>query len=307
MPTIVTHRSTASMWNCDEMGHLNVRYYVAKADSAATHMANILGLGPRLLTDSGWLLRPLDHHVRFLREVHAGAGLYIESSVLSIGETTIRLCHEIRRSIDQGLSATLTGDLELVHKQSGTAVPFPAEFRARAGEFLQPLPDHAAPRGLSLTPAVTLPTLARADELGLPEIFRGGVDPSQCDDSGRMMAAHYLGTISNGVANLFLQDWGKGAADPQNRRIGGAALEYRLLYHRPCAAGNLLVVRSCMVHVGEKSLRHAHWVFDAETGDAVASAQAVAVFIDMVERRAIAVPAAARCYLQSLLKPELAG
>jgi acyl-CoA thioester hydrolase len=116
MAAVVTHRSTVNMWNCDEMGHLNVRHYVAKADSATTHMANMLGLGPRTLADSGWLLRTLDHHVRFIREVHAGAGLYIQSSVVSVAETAIRLCHEVHRIIDQNLSATLTADLEMVDR-----------------------------------------------------------------------------------------------------------------------------------------------------------------------------------------------
>jgi acyl-CoA thioester hydrolase len=151
-----------------------------------------------------------------------------------------------------------------------------------------------------------VPTLARADELDLAEISRGVVEASQCDGGGRMMAANYLGTISDGIANLFLQDWGKGGSDPQKRRIGGAALEYRLLYHRPCTVGTLLVVRSCMVDVGEKTVRHSHWMFDAETGEGIASAQAVAVFIDMEERRAIAVPEEARRHFQSLLRPELA-
>jgi hypothetical protein len=52
-------------------------------------------------------------------------------------------------------------------------------------------------------------------------------------------------------------------------------------------------------------MRHGHWLFDAETEEAIASAQALAVTFDLVKRRAIAIPEEARSLNQALTKPDL--
>ncbi|MBI2355077.1 MAG: acyl-ACP thioesterase [Deltaproteobacteria bacterium] len=301
MTPIVTHRSMANIWNCDEMGHMNVRQYIGKADSATAHMANELGLGPRTLAQDGLLLCTQGHHVRFIREVHAGTGLCIRTLVVEVAETAIRLCHEIRGGGDDSLRATVTAICVLMDANRGSLVPFPEETRKRAERLLQPLPLHAAPRGLAMTPSKHEPTLARATQLGMTEMFRGTVEPSQCDGNGYMLPSNVIASISDGIPNFFLEL----PSDPNGLKFGGAALEYRLTYHRPCPVGSLVVIMSAMAGVAEKILHHVHWMLDAETGEAIASAHAVSVFFDLVERRAITMPETERRHYRSMVIPEL--
>ena len=40
-------RSAVQTWECDQMGHMNVQFYVAKAEEGMTALAAALGLSPR--------------------------------------------------------------------------------------------------------------------------------------------------------------------------------------------------------------------------------------------------------------------
>ena len=40
----VVYRGYVSPWDCDEMGHMNVRFYVAKAMEAVAGLAAALGM-----------------------------------------------------------------------------------------------------------------------------------------------------------------------------------------------------------------------------------------------------------------------
>ena len=80
-------RGGVTPWQCDEMGHMNVRFYLAIATEGLAGLAAALGM-PRAFTPgatSTLLVR--EHHVRFLKEARPGAGLLMMGGVLSMGET----------------------------------------------------------------------------------------------------------------------------------------------------------------------------------------------------------------------------
>ena len=69
-------RSSVQTWECDQMGHMNVQFYVEKACDALAAFGAGLGLGPRALAHQGQVLEPADHHIRFLRELQARHALF---------------------------------------------------------------------------------------------------------------------------------------------------------------------------------------------------------------------------------------
>ena len=304
---MVTHRSMVNTWECDELGHMNMRHYLVKGDAATAHLAAALGLGPRALDAAGRRLHTRELHVRFLGELHAGAGLYIRSHVVEANENSLRFCHELYRNVDRQLSATLVGDLQLVGGAGGEHLPLPAEVCDRAAGLLSALSAEAAPRGLLPGTPLPPPSLARADELGLAEIFRGVLAAEHCDRRGLMHPAATIAAISDGMNNFFpvVLEEDAPAGEAPRRRLAEAALEYHMLYHRPCTVGSLLTVRSAMLALGEKTHRHLHWLLDPETGEGVATARAVSVSFDLASRRAVAVPEVTRRHFQELLRPEL--
>ena len=114
-----------------------------------------------------------------------------------------------------------------------------------------------------------------------------------------MRADGVIARIWDGVPNSPARD-----VRPEGRpggKIGSAALEYRLVYHRPVRVGDLLTVRSGLKAVGGKTTTWAHWLFDGESGRAVAAAEAVAVSFDLGTRKAVGMDEAVRRALEDLV------
>ena len=105
--------------------------------------------------------------------------------------------------------------------------------------------------------------------------------------------------VSNAVPNLLVQ---AGAEDrSRTPSVGGAALEYRFVYRRYPHADDVVVLRSGLQQVGDKTFVWSHWLFDLETGEALASAETVAISLDLETRKVISIPSARRAHLESMV------
>ena len=162
------------------------------------------------------------------------------------------------------------------------------------------IPPHGQPRGLTLhPPREPAPTLAEAGELGMIATYQGVVRPSECDSHGEMLPRYFMARVSDAIPNLLVQTSGRNRGDGGN--TGGAALEYRFLYRQRPRAGDVVAVRSGLRAIGAKTYIWAHWLFDVETGQAIATSEAVAVAMDMTTRKAIALPDELRARLEPLM------
>jgi acyl-CoA thioester hydrolase len=155
-----------------------------------------------------------------------------------------------------------------------------------------------------MQPARPAPALADAEAMGLVTTFRGAVLREHCDAAGYLTVRHYMGRVSDSIPNLLMQMSGQ---DRSASRTGGAALEYRFVYRTPAREGDLLVLKSGLKSVSSKTYVWCHWLFDAESGECLATAEAVAVAMDLAERKAIEIPPDLRARLESLVIPGLSA
>ena len=72
-PSLEVWRGQVNAWNCDEMGHMNVRFYVSRFMEGLGGLALRLGLPDAFQRSTNATLLVRDHHLRFLKEAHAGA------------------------------------------------------------------------------------------------------------------------------------------------------------------------------------------------------------------------------------------
>ncbi|MEM6706366.1 MAG: thioesterase family protein, partial [Acidobacteriota bacterium] len=193
----------------------------------------------------------------------------------------LALCLELVRltAEEPVLAASFTLDFT-VHR-SGEPVEVPSAWRELVASSLCELPATSALRGLDAHQAREQASLAAADELGLLPIQRGPVAERECGAQG-LSAAAIMGRLSAGIPHLILS---LGGVDRSEANLGGAALEYRFRFRRAVAAGASVVVRSGLAGVNAKTRTFVHWVLDAESGEAVATAEAVAVSLDLEARR----------------------
>src|SRR5690606_24576993 len=81
-------RGGVAAWECDGMGHMNVRFHLQRFSEGLIGLAAALGL-PRAMTAAATAtLRPEVQHVRFLREARSGAPLHMGAALIDIGEAT---------------------------------------------------------------------------------------------------------------------------------------------------------------------------------------------------------------------------
>jgi len=85
-----------------------------------------------------------------------------------------------------------------------------------------------------------------------------------------------------------------------------AALDQRIAYQRELRAGDLVVVRSALLEVRDKTLRFAHVMHDGVGGHVAAITRLVGVCVDTAARRACALPDAVRERAHGMLQPAFA-
>lgn len=284
-------RGGVSAWECDEMGHLNVRFHLARAVEGLAGVAQGLGLAGAFTATPPLTLIVREHHARFHRECHPGMALHMTAGVTEMGQDDAQVLQMLLNSTTGEVCATFLTRLALVSAPDRVPRPWPACARELGLGLACDIPPEAAPRGVTGGPIHSLASRARADALGMTTLGRGAVQPQDCDVFGRMRPEILIGRINAGFPHLVrpLREVVAQALDLQGR-VGGAALEYRLIYLDHPPAGTAFELRSGLAALDAKRMRMNHWLIDAVTGQVVATAQNVSVNLDLKLRSAIALP-----------------
>jgi acyl-CoA thioester hydrolase len=286
---IEVYRGSINTWECDEMGHMNVRFYVAKMMEGLAEFAHVAGLTQSFRPRARPTLSPRDQHIRFIKEAHAGKPVAMTACVLEVSESSVLIYQQLDHATGEPCASYRTW-VDHVDVDTRQAFPWSNATRAAFGKLKDTPPAEWAPRSIdmSVAPRATA-RMADADAIGAPVIGRGVVQPDHCDLNGRMMPEMFLGRVSDSIAHL-LRPWreqvGKEAeARGETVRMGGAVLEYRLVYRRWPRPGDRFVIRSARGFQKEKTHSFVHWVLDPDTGEAWATTEAVAVALNLETRK----------------------
>lgn len=290
-------RGYAASWECDELGHLNVRAYVAKAMEGVAGLAIDMGLSEAWTAQAFSTLRPRDLHVRYLKECLPGTPLAACAGLLEITDKGALIYLELRHSVSEEPVAAFRIRLDHVSVRTGEPFRWGESFLKRADDFRVNAPDMTAPKGLDpeKTPSSEV-SLARADALGLPQIGRGVFAPEECTLSGWIRADTIMGRVSNSVVN-FHSAFPEVAAH-QDGKISSALLEARLLMRGYPRAGAGYLIRSGIAGTEGRTRRIVHWILDPVTGRPWASMEGVALPMNLETRRAAPLDEAVQAELQ---------
>lgn len=300
-------RGNANAWECDELGHMNVRFYLAKAMEALGNLADKAGLNGVYLQDATATLIPQAIHIKFLAEARPGAPLYIRGGLGALGDSRAEFILLMLHAGSDRIAASFR--FEMAHASPGEARAFdwPRRFLDAAPALQVETPDIALPRGIDESQPPARPALGRADEMDLEQIGMGRFTVPNMDVFGRMRSEFLLGRVSDSVINFigaFPEEWDfhQGETDA---RIGSALLECRILPRRWPRAGDGYVIRSGLKSFGPKIRNLVHWVLDPATGLPWWTMEGVAAPMDLDERKLIEAPDDIRTRLDAAIKPGL--
>jgi acyl-CoA thioester hydrolase len=286
-------RGTAAAWECDGMGHLNVRFYVARATQGLAGAAAALGMPHAFAAHAAATLIVREHHIRFLREARAGALQHMTASVVAMGETDALLQFVLTNSTSGDTSATFLTKVVHASARDGRPFPWPTRAREAAAALAAPVAANAGPRSVEAGFEASPPTPAAAAARGLTQAGLSVVTAEDCDVFGRLRTEMFMGRISASIGHT-VEPFRKAAkAALPEVRLGGAAMEYRLVYFDHPRAGDRIVVQAGLVGVDRKLARMRHWLLDPHTGAPWAVAENVSVNFDLDSRKAVPIPAEA--------------
>jgi acyl-CoA thioester hydrolase len=280
------YRGFVNTWECDEMGHMNVQFYMAKLDEGLHHIRIALGMPPAAPPASGLALRVTGNHVRFLAEQRASDVLVIRGGVAQADESGISIYSEMINPANNGVAATFLSYMTAWDIEANTPAAVPKSALERAERLRCEVPEHGAPRGVPAEPDLPAFNLGEAFDLGLAEIYRGAVMPKHCDVYGFNALQHYAGRVSDGAPHLWLA---LGLDRQKMLEIGHgvAVLEFSWRHDMPMGPGKTIVAASGVRHVGRKTITLRHCLFDGASGEPAGVSEAVAVALDLDARRAV--------------------
>ena len=295
-------RGGVNTWECDDMGHMNVRFYVARAVEGLVGLAAAMGLDGAFRTGADATVLVKEQHIRFLREARPGAALHMIAGLVSLGEHEARVLQMLIHSQTGEIAATFQTVIGHVTSREGRAFPWSDRTAALAQGLSMAIPDRAAPRSLSLSPVRSVASLAEADRLNLARLAAGAFSAAECDVFGRMRPEIFIGRLSDGVPGLR-----RVVGEPVERSadVGGAVVEYRLLHLDWPKAGDRFEIRSGLIGVSQNAQHIVHWMLDPTTGRAWGAAEAVAVSLDLRARKLIPLDDEARARISLSIVPGL--
>ena len=278
----VIHRSNVNAWDCDENGHLNVRYYISKNYQGLTHLLAELGLPPSRLAELGLRPRLVTQHVRYQREARVSAPLVGSGEYIGVAGKRLIVYSELRNSIDDLLYTTFNSELEFCGRDGGSVAP-PLGADCVAGV----VPEQGAVRSLAATAKPEL-SIADAQAAGYVETGRGTVMANECDPAGRLEAYQYAGRIADGIPNLMstLQTAAEFALRAEGK-LGGAVIESRAACYEELEVGERFVLLSGLRSFTAKTMHLSHLLFNLETHALAFASQGIGVALDLQSRRAV--------------------
>jgi acyl-CoA thioester hydrolase len=320
-------RGSVEAWECDEMGHMNVRYWIRHGLDGVLMLADDIGCAGAFGRAATATLVPKSQHIKFMREARAGAPLFSRGGIVSVRETELIYYCEIVHTMTGEIGATFRTTLVHVDAKTGKPFAFPQRVAALSQAYRVDVPAHGQPRSialahepdLTLMPQVVASTRAhilykddKADK-SLPAMASGyrflglsGVRGEDVDLFDRLYPEGMMARVSNAMPN-FLSQWRHDAMaelaekDGIARIAGAAVLEYRLDYLAWPSCGDLTAVYSGIIGVTDKAITLRHWIMDPLSGAPWCVCEALAVTLDLEARKIIPNPPRAKAALEAML------
>ena len=129
---IETYRGAVYPWHCDQMGHMNVMWYVGKFDEATWNLFATMGVTTAFLRENKRGVAAVQQNITYRRELLAGDTVAVRSAFIEVREKVARFVHEMRNAQTGEIAAicVLTG--VSIDAQTRKSCPFPADLVARA-------------------------------------------------------------------------------------------------------------------------------------------------------------------------------
>lgn len=281
-----TWAGECSAWECDDLGHMNMRHYVHKTDEARRGLIIRLGLNTAFRPGTVSTVRSRDLHIKYHGEARPGDSLQINSAIVALDETTARLCH-IMTHRDGRMAASVLETVEHVYLPEDKLFEWPARVKAAAPHFTADVPLPAKPRNINGTQEHIGMNLTALTDAGAVVIGTGVFAKSELDVSQRVTMGSFCGRTTSSIG-WFKEGWPEFEDKSYHASgLSGALLEMRIVIHRFPGEGDAYVYAPALTGANAYTREIVHNVVDPISGESWASMQASACKFDLNARKLV--------------------
>ena len=289
------YKNSVEQHEIDNMGHMNVQFYVYHALNAC----EIFLKEKKLITWPQTMNTFFDLEelfIRYLREQTVGNPFIILAKMQEISDNKIVVYLEMKNLKTNAISSAflLTFKYAFGHSRANQSL---TSIKNDISDSKLSPPSHAIKKGLLGLPNLNLKYRDVSNSPNYVESFRGLASRKFNKKFNQLNAADYMGIISKAVPHLLLQ--GEHSIDETG--IGGAALEYEFRFNRFVEEGNRIMLKSGLRTISQKTYSWTHWFMDQDTREILAVADSVIVAMDLTTRKAVAIPRKMRAKLEQIL------
>ena len=289
------YKNSVETYEIDNMGHMNVQFYVQHALNACELFFRDENLiQPRQSFNRIFKLEKL--FIRYLREQTLGVPFSISVNYLSVDLNEIVIFLKMKNLLINDVSAAFVFSFRLPRLEQKKKRIISTLIRKLSSSPLN-VPLYGEKKGLSgLTPMdLNYSEIKRLPKLLDP--YYGMVTSKSPSIAEELSAADYMGIISKAVPHLLLQ----GDHSIAETNIGGAALEYEFRFKKFVSSGSGVFMKSGLRRINAKTYTWTHWLIEAATNEVLAVADSVIITMDLRTRKAIQMPKRMREELNKIL------
>jgi len=134
---ISVYKGVAHPWNCDVLGHMTTRFYVAMFDDASYHFLHeVFGWNGNQSADGKLAVVDVRHVIEYLAEVAAGDLLEVRAQLTKIGTKSFTVIYEMINRNNGEVAARQESTSVLFDTQLRQGVVIPDDLRDRVEGFL---------------------------------------------------------------------------------------------------------------------------------------------------------------------------
>jgi|GEM_PF-487341 len=302
------HQSEVAPEEIDSLGHMNVRFYIARVVKANAELLKRAGLYDPAAGNQR--IRQADTYTRFHKEQFAGASLHTLGGFVESGSANILegpsgiLCYfEIRNAETGAVAATFLVRSTLSDAQAQQSIDLPPQTTWQNSQWAMAIPKQGLPRSLKLSEPSLLDyetvdaAVVDSPVIGMMSGRREGVvRPEDCTPEGRLkdeLDVMFLIARQHMEAEKLAGDKAFGPpvqTDSKGRRFSWAMMETRSVQFQRPKLGDRVVSLGADIAWSDKWRHSRRWTFVADSGQLLGIADSLGICIDLDARRALAIP-----------------
>ncbi len=284
---IQTWAGECSAWECDDLGHLNMRHYMTKTAQARQMMVIRLGLDDAFKHNALSSVYVDKFHIKYLGEARPGDPLRIESAVLDVADTTARLCHMMYHA-DNRLAASIVETVSHLYLRTQQPFSWPKRVYENAKQFIiESPPAPSFPRGVKYDEVLPAPNEDEMIEWGVQKIGAGVFQPAEMGPIGRAGVQALLGRTTETIGHI--KDAWPEMHDPAYRAEGGsgALLEAFVTIGMPAQTGEGYHFYSGIHSANSHTRRLVHNMVHVVTGENIFSMTGIGCLFNLKTRKLV--------------------